>query len=196
MKVNIQYRLDGNKVWTYEAFKHAYYDSLPDGGFDLLWEKLPIVEVAYDSDADTLMHIKRVNEYLIEASQELLTRAVFHDQSKLEATEKLLFDEMTPKLQKSSYGTDEYKAMLKDLKVALDHHYAHNSHHPEHYTNGIDGMNLFDVLEMLLDWKASSERHNDGDIYKSIEINKTRFNMSPQLVNIYVNTAKYLQWLK
>jgi len=193
--MNTEYRIDGNKVWTFEAYKHAYYDSLPDGGFVMLWEKLPIVEVCYDSTADTLKHIKKVNEYLIDASQELLNRATCHDNSKFSNVEKLLFDEMTPKLQTSSYGTEEYQAMLMQLKVALDHHYAKNTHHPEHFTNGIDGMNLFDVVEMLLDWKASSERHDDGDIYKSIEINKKRFKMSEQLVNIYINTAKYL-WSK
>lgn len=53
-------------------------------------------------------------------------------------------------------------------------------------------MNLLDILEMLCDWKASSERHNDGNINKSIEINANRFNMSPQLVKILENTVKVI----
>lgn len=153
--------------------------------------------MSYDSKADTLLHIKRVAQLLTEAAAELIKRANIHDDSKLQSPEKELFDEYTPKLAASVYGTDEYKQMLANLKVALDHHYAHNTHHPEHYTNGINGMNLFDVMEMFFDWKAATERHaGSGDLYKSIEINKERFQMSPQLAEIFVNTAKKLGYDK
>ncbi len=144
----------------------------------------------YDSNADTLQHIKRVSKYLTEASIELINRANKHDDSKLESPEKELFDEFTPKLKDATYGSDEYKEFLNGLKVALDHHYLNNSHHPEHYSNGIDGMDLFDIIELFCDWKAATERTKDGNIYKSIEYNQNRFNMSQQLVNIFNNTAK------
>lgn len=91
-----------------------------------------------------------------------------------------------------TYGSDEYKAQLEKLKPALSHHYAHNSHHPEHYVTGIDGMNLLDVIEMLVDWKAASERHADGDIMRSIDINSERFKISPQLRSILENTVTAL----
>src|SRR5690606_25942790 len=126
----------------------------------------------YDSKADTLLHIKRVNQLLTEAASELIRRANINDDSKLEIPEKELFDEFTPKLKDCTYGSDEYKEYLKGLKVALDHHYANNSHHPEFYSNGVNGMDLLDIIEMFFDWKAASERHADGDIMKSIEINK------------------------
>jgi len=144
----------------------------------------------YDSTADTLFHIKRVNELLIRCAKDLTARAIFHDNSKLRSPEKELFDELTPKLAGCTYGSDEYKGYLSELKVALDHHYANNSHHPEHYENGIDGMDLFDVIEMLMDWKAATERHNDGDILKSLDINEKRFNISPQLKSILFNTIE------
>ena len=53
----------------------------------------------YDSKADTLLHIKRVAELMTNASSELIRRANVHDNSKLESTEKELFDEFTPKLK-------------------------------------------------------------------------------------------------
>lgn len=142
----------------------------------------------YDSTKDTLLHIKRVNELLIYAANELLDRGVYHDQTKLGSPEKELFDEYTPKLKDSTYGSDEYKANLKGLEPALKHHYLNNSHHPEHYENGINGMDLFDLVEMFFDWKAAGERHADGNMEKSIEINKDRFKMSDQLVDIFRNT--------
>ena len=112
-----------------------------------------------------------------------------HDNSKLSSPEKELFNEFTPKLAGCTYGSDEYKQFMVGLKVALDHHYAHNSHHPEHYENGIHGFDLFDLVEMFFDWTAATERHDNGNIYKSIEINKGRFKMDEQLCNIFENTA-------
>ncbi len=148
----------------------------------------------YDSTPDTLAHIKRVNALLLEAASELLKRAAVHDSSKLVDPEKAIFDEFTPKLKGSTYGSEEYKGFLESMKSGLDHHYAENSHHPEHYLTGVDGMNLFDVLEMLLDWKAATERHADGDIRKSLVINKDRFKLSDQTVSILDNTIRFLGW--
>ncbi len=123
---------------------------------------------------------------------ELLARSESHDQSKLCNPEVQTFTECTSKLAKFTYGSDEYNASLKEMAPALEHHYANNRHHPEHFKNGIDDMNIIDIVEMICDWKAASERHNDGNIRKSIEINANRFGMSPQLVKILENTSDML----
>jgi hypothetical protein len=107
---------------------------------------------------DTQRHIHRVQQLLAICINNLLSRAIDHDQSKLQSPEVELFTEYTNKLAHSTYGSDEYKDFLVKLKPALDHHYASNSHHPEHYEQGIDGMDLLDLLEMICDWKAASER--------------------------------------
>ena len=146
----------------------------------------------YDSTKDTLLHIKCVNALLLQFIQELINRAITHDESKLHEPEKPLFDTMTPRLKTLTYGSEAYKQSLADLKPALDHHYAHNSHHPEHYENGINDFTLADLVEMFFDWKAASERHDDGDVLKSIEINKTRFGLSDQLCKIFENTERLL----
>lgn len=145
-----------------------------------------------DSKDATILHQCRVGTLLCDAADELIRRSEVHDASKLSSPEKELFDEYTPKLAGCTYGSDEYKEYLQGLKVALDHHYANNSHHPEHYENGVEGFDLFDLIEMFFDWKAASERHNDGNIFKSIEINKKRFNISYQLSSILKNTAERL----
>lgn len=150
----------------------------------------------YDSKADTEKHILRVRQLLTMVSDELTKRGLNHDKSKLNNPEKECFDEFTPKLKDSTYGSDEYKGFLKKLKVALDHHYSENTHHPEHYDNGVSGFDLFDLVEMFFDWKAATERHANGDIYKSIEINKKRFEISEQICNIFRNTANRLGYKK
>jgi hypothetical protein len=144
--------------------------------------------VTYDSTADTLTHIRRVQALLGRAARDLMERGEVHDNSKLSAEEKPLFDEMTPLLKSLTYGTDEYKASLAKLGEALKHHYAVNSHHPEHYEAGVAGMTILDVVEMLCDWKAASERTKDGDFAKSIEIGIERFKIDPQLAAILRNS--------
>lgn len=141
---------------------------------------------------ETYKHISRIRNLLNKCSCELLKRGELHDQSKLQTPEVECFTEYTPKLAASTYGSDEYNGFLKKMKPALEHHYANNRHHPEHFKNGVDDMNLIDIVEMLCDWKAASERHNDGNIRKSIEINANRFGLSPQLVKILENTADVL----
>ncbi len=149
-----------------------------------------------DSTQDTMAHIERVRELLGCAAANLRDRATAHDRSKLEEPEKSAFDRLKAlQLSGMDYGTEEYRACLRKEKPAIQHHYEKNSHHPEFHANGIDGMSLFDVLEMLLDWKAATERmKNEGDIGKSLEINRDRFKISPQLESILANTIREMGW--
>lgn len=142
---------------------------------------------------DTMRHINLVRKYIHTMMNQLSQRSIHHDESKLESPELEIFTEFTPKLKTSTYGSEEYKGFLTEMKVGLDHHYANNTHHPEYWENGVSGMDLIDVIEMFADWKAASMRHDDGDINKSIAINKTRFNMSDELTQIFKNTVKYVE---
>lgn len=139
---------------------------------------------------ETMRHIETVRNYINTFVTELLSRGELHDQSKLEHPEVEGFTEFTSKLAKSTYGSVEYNDNKKALGNALTHHYAKNRHHPEHWKDGINDMNLVDIVELYIDWLSASQRHNDGNILKSIEINGGRFGMSQQLVRIFENTAK------
>lgn len=145
-----------------------------------------------DERFKTLRHIEAVRNHLNLCVRELLERAEQHDQSKLQAPEREAFDEYTEKLRGSTYGSPEYKQFLEDLKVPLAHHYANNRHHPEHHEKGVQGMTLIDILEMVCDWRSSSMRHADGDIFKSLPINQKRFGYSDDLAQIIANTVKWM----
>lgn len=314
---------------------------------------------------ETMRHIEGVRNLIGLSVTELLRRAKEHDQEKMKDPEASIFAEFTPKLKTSTYGSPEYNQFLKDMKPALDHHYAVYRHHPEfhcdewrklpideyyeisrvgalrsingivkpnvtpkgycrvqlrnnknyfihrlvmmaydnkfiddplmqiNHKNGVkhdnrlenlewvtasenlqhaydtelrcakvkyivhcieydittygidkmvsilntiynqsahsagiwnainsemgeyiglhfiadtivefnppsnmDSMNLVDLMEMMCDWIASSRRHADGDIYRSIEFNRVRFNMPDMMVNIFRNTAAYLEQLE
>lgn len=152
--------------------------------------------MSYDSTQATLDHIAKVEGHMSLVADMLRIRGRFHDSSKLQSPEKELYDEWTPKLSTMTYGSDEYKAGLQAMGPALQHHYQNNSHHPEHYPNGINDMDLLDIVEMLCDWAAAAKRHANGDLSKSIEINSKRFNIEPQLTAILVSTAKRIGWIE
>jgi len=142
-----------------------------------------------NSEAETLEHIRTVNIFILRIATRLIERAQCHDNSKLKEPEKSMFDEVVGKLKGLTYDSDEYKKALAYLKPALDHHYKHNSHHPEYYENGVSDMCLVDIVEMFCDWCAATHRHNDGDICRSVDQNKERFDISGQLCKIFKTTA-------
>lgn len=148
--------------------------------------------MGYDSRPDTYEHIGQVRGLMLGAAKNVLDRAHVHDQSKLEDPERAMFDEFTPKLRDTTYGSDEYKGYLEQMGVALRHHYDANSHHPEHYEDGVLDMSLFDVIEMLCDWIAATRRHADGDILRSIDQNQERFGYGDDFKRLLLNTLPLL----
>jgi hypothetical protein len=157
-------------------------------------EDLSLEEQA--TNYQTMRHIRLVGRLLHLFAADLLRRADEHDRSKLERPEVEMFTEFTARLATSTYGSPEYEGFRKGMGPALAHHYANNDHHPEHFKDGVNDMNLLQLVEMLCDWKASSTRHNDGNIRKSIEVNADRFGLSPQLVRILENTAAIFDGVK
>ena len=126
--------------------------------------------------------------------EELYDRKVNHDRSKLEYPEKQAFDNNPYKLKEISYGSAQYFESLYFMRKALEHHYRYNRHHPEHFGNRMYGMNIMDLIEMICDWKASSERQDNSNIFDSIEdVQKKRFNYDSKMTRILENTVeKYL----
>jgi hypothetical protein len=143
----------------------------------------------YDSRPDTWRHIEQVRGYMHRIATALLLRAERHDQSKLVNPELRVFNEYTPKLKHSTYGSDEYASFLEGMGEGLRHHYEHNDHHPEHHAEGIADMNLMQLTEMLCDWLAAVKRHDDGDIRRSITINRERFGYGDEIERLLLNTV-------
>ncbi|SRR5216683_2672673 len=150
-----------------------------------------------------LEHKKLVASYMAHIASELFMRSAVHDNSKFSPEEFDAFVEATPQLKHLTYGSDEYRQALKHIKPALEHHYLVNRHHPEYYSHGINGMSLIDIIEMVCDWMAAVKRVKDGDIHKSLEINKERFGIDEQLQAIIRGTVQdiemyygreHLQW--
>lgn len=142
-----------------------------------------------DSREETKAHIRNIRSKGRKFIDLFLEELMAHDASKLEGLEKRLFDELAGTQGKHEPLSKEYEKDRIKLQEALNHHYASNRHHPEHFPNGVAGMNLVDFVIMILDWCATSEKYPTGDIYQSIEKLKDRFNLSDDIVSIAKNTA-------
>lgn len=143
-----------------------------------------------ETAAATREHVQQVQRKLAWFVREVTFRMIHHDDSKFQDPEFETFRVFTGK--GSTYNSPEYKQFLAEMKPALDHHYAHNSHHPEFFDYGVDGMSLVDLVEMFCDWWAASLRYADGSILRSIDQNTGRFGLSPQLVSILRNTVRVM----
>lgn len=138
-------------------------------------------------------HIAQVAAILQQAAGELIKRGEVHDASKLEEPELPVFAAAPRHGKEIAYASAEYEERLRDLEPALEHHYAKNSHHPQHYANGVAGMNLFDLIEMAVDWAVTANDYGSGDIKASINANQARFEMSDQLTSILLNTVAFFE---
>ena len=136
-------------------------------------------------------HKYLVVKFLTPIIQELTKRMVEHDDSKFEDDEFPCFVQAKEEFKQVQFGTEEYEKIRAKYAAPINAHYRKNSHHPEHYQNGIEGMDLLDILELIVDWKAASMREKDGgNIEKSIEISAQKYGIDKQLSEILLNTAK------
>jgi len=147
-----------------------------------------------DSRIDTYEHIRNVQRFMGKIINELLDCQLDHDYTKLFSPEKEAYDGLGERLREHEYGSEGYKAVLREMKPAIKHHYDWNSHHPEHYSDGISGMSLIDLVEMLCDWKAASLRHpGDNGPRESMDHNQERFGFSDELKSILINTLPWIE---
>lgn len=148
----------------------------------------------YDSTEDTQAHIRLVQANLQQCANNLIVRAAHHDETKLIEPEKSLLDALGSQTNLPPYGSVEERARFDALAEFRRLHYAVADHHPEHTPEGIRGMSLLSLAEMLCDWHAAGARHVGGDIWQSLEFNRKRFGLSDEVYTILENTVKELGW--
>lgn len=112
--------------------------------------------------------------YIFEFCFKLIWRAIKHDYSRYNWVELKYNIDNLDKIRYSKYSSYEWKKLTnKNLPHAINH-FKKNRHHPEHFENGVEDMQLIDVVEMVCDWKAAARRR-----YKKLNkklYNKTAIN--------------------
>lgn len=139
---------------------------------------------------ETRGHVRMVQTFLSELSNELFFRGIIHDNSKFYEPELTGFSENVNTVPNLVYGSEEHAKRQAEMKSVIDLHHKENRHHPEHWDNGVDDMSLLDIIEMLVDWKCASMRYKNGSLKSSLDINCEKYNISPQLKKILINTIR------
>lgn len=122
-----------------------------------------------------IRHIELVKKSMLSFSRQLEERAQLHDLSKFKEDEFGGFVEINRVAREHPYGSEEYKASIKDNNT-ISLHYSRNTHHPEyHPKGGINQMGLLDLIEMICDWKAASETYGQVSFEEAVNISIDRF---------------------
>jgi len=102
-----------------------------------------------------------------------------------------LYEALFFELLTVEYGSKEYDALQEKLRPAKLHHFRHNSHHPEHWPDGISYMPPLDQIEMLCDWAAAVKGHKNSSFLSSFVINlDKRYPVSSRMRNALESTAR------
>lgn len=115
-------------------------------------------------------------------------RAEKHDDSKLEYPELGWLVNMD-KEGHVPYGSDEYFEKQERWKCFFDHHYANNTHHPDH--NGIEGvrdMTIVDLIEMMCDMISYLDEFPQEKAFEVVNEQAKRFGLSEELERILIKT--------
>lgn len=136
---------------------------------------------------DISKHIARVQLKLESLILELNKRCMNHDASKLKEPEISLWERMDAE-ERYPYGSKEYFDKIERNKEVFNLHYQNNSHHPEHYFNGVLDMDLLDLIEMLCDWISYKENITYNEASSIVEEQGNRFGISTDLLEIFKNT--------
>ena len=141
-----------------------------------------------------LKHRQTVRERLLFLADELYKRAYHHDDSKLQLPEIKWLIEMD-KEPRYEYGTPGYFEKMKCWDKFFKHHYENNRHHPDHFANGIEGMNLADLCEYIVDIISYYEELHVNNALDTVNKQKERFGFDEQLTQILKNTLiEYFSW--
>lgn len=141
-------------------------------------------------------HVVKVRELTNVVIASLQQRAESHDRTKLQEPEFSVFARCIDRLRQCKYGSEAHKLGMVELAPALRHHYRCNRHHPEHWRDGVAGMSLIDLIEMINDWIVAAEYQQDGSIWQSMAINTERFKIDDQLKSILENTISDILQLR
>lgn len=163
--------------------------------------KIIVADRPYNAADETRKHIDRVRANIEAITADLHQRAQVHDESKFDPIEMDILQKVGElnRREPAPFGTPEYDARKATMGPMLEHHYAANDHHPEHYeferggsfVNGVAGMNLMALVEMFANWAAAAaDRDPDGTMNLTFACQK--YEIPPMLESVFRNTADAL----
>ena len=141
--------------------------------------------------ARAMRHIMMVQRLLRHVARQLLDRADNHDLSKLAPDELGGMIEIDAIADKLGLNSPEYMAALSGEAIKL--HWRRHSHHPEYHLNRVEGMDIFDLIEMVCDWKVANQVRGHPEWKKSVDMMAERLSLSPEyifLINLIASSLE------
>lgn len=130
---------------------------------------------------------------LLHVVHDIERRSLEHDASKMLDDEFSGFARINAIARVNKFGSEEYKASMKQERATIDLHFSRNSHHPERpqllgelaeadsglpddytYWSARDRahMTFLDVIEMVCDWWGARKGYGDSRTWReSVELN-------------------------
>ncbi len=140
-------------------------------------------------------HRDYVRLALLHVVQDIERRSLVHDASKMLDDEFAGFARINAIARVNKFGSEAYKASMRQERATIDLHFSRNSHHPERprllgdtaedqrglpddatYWEARDGarMTFLDVIEMVCDWWGARKGYDDSRSWQeSVELNFT-----------------------
>lgn len=146
-----------------------------------------------ETDFKTLLnqHLEMVDKKLVLSSMILCERAVEHDKDKIfNPIVYAAYNKYFPELKKIPFGTEEYKNFEKKYFDQAHQIHAQNRHHFYSPRNHLDDINLFDLIEAIIDISESSRQYGEFKNYKNALRAKGVYDYDlEEMIN---NTVEYL----
>jgi hypothetical protein len=146
---------------------------------------------------DLAQHKGWVNKYIVKVVHLLRERADGHDDDKYKDPLKRIYSKNFDALCKTTFRSPEYNKIVgsEEFQEAFKIHTKNNRHHPQHFENGVEDMNLIDIIEMLCDWKAASDRTGrKQSVKEGMELNYEKYHIDGIARKWIENTLEDLGW--
>lgn len=126
-----------------------------------------------------------------------------HDNSKLmDSREYDMYKNVVYKLDGLEHGTKEHKEAIAELNSGFEIHATNNDHHPEYFCGtqsiyddnlvNIRQMDLFNIMEMLLDWCSAAICRGFKFRLSSVENKKNKLELSDEVAKLFIDNIKLM----
>ena len=143
-----------------------------------------------------VMRIRRalVQDKLSTVARELISRGRTHDNSALGSPEIEVYHRFFLEYQKYKIGDPRKDEVFTQMAEAIGHHFQYNDHHPEHFENGINDMDLIRLMQFTADIMSWSEQEQI-DIFEILPMIRDKCGMTDQVYNLICNTITEIKRL-
>lgn len=139
-----------------------------------------------------LRHHRHVSYLLRELAREFERRADLHDLTVLELDEFEGRVRIQHIVRTYPYDSPEYRESIKN-EGSLQLHYHRNSHHPEHWADGVKGMTFIDFVEMVIDWAGAARTYKNTSFEDGLKGQIERFKLQPEHLYLIRLIAGWLE---